>query len=453
MAIEYIMILLITALYYAYYRYKNSKQLTANIIAYKTQAKKVRQVLGVSVFHEKNITGKGIKVGILDTKISEHRELSGVTRLDYEHTGRREGSHGTHVCGIIRNIVPDAEIYSAMAFSGDDHNTSLGVGIKVLVDAGCQVINISIGSDNEYASIRNDVKMPFGDGEKTMQEIYEYLEEEGVIVVLACGNGSSALWGQEFLSDLTQNADDYNYIYGQDVPETSMSSWPVVVTSCKLPDKEELGPMGKYTSGFSEFNTLNKSNNIISYGEDIWSFSNDDNYTEMSGTSMAAPQVTGAIALILSALQDTDDLSKKEIAEKVRDYTLKNCTIRDMYDANQYLPSINDLAGINNSIYYLDLELDEDHKDSDNTEDMNLLKQAIKGFLSQSEVIKNNTQFRSYNVSDLSLYQLLERYVEVSESLEYKYTTLSLGYGILHLRMDESGQYNADEKEPFGYAS
>jgi subtilisin family serine protease len=141
-----------------------------------------RSYLQVDKLHEEGYTGKGVKVGVIDTGIDyNHPDLKDVfkggydivdndadpmetTYEDWINAGKPTGTylttHGTHVSGIIAGqgkntseyattgIAPDAELYAYRVLGPYGSGTTAGViaGIDRAVEDGMDVINLSLGA-------------------------------------------------------------------------------------------------------------------------------------------------------------------------------------------------------------------------------------------------------------------------------------------------------------------
>ena len=135
--------------------------------------------------------GTGIRIGMTDTAIDRnHPALRGRslrTRTFDPHGDGSAPDHGTAVAGLLvgnagngfPGMLPGAELFAADVFhtneSGDSYSTLLSLvqGLDWLVDSGVSVVNVSMtGPPN--ALLENTVKR---------------LNENGVIVVAAAGNG------------------------------------------------------------------------------------------------------------------------------------------------------------------------------------------------------------------------------------------------------------------------
>jgi subtilisin family serine protease len=167
-----------------------------------------------------------------------------------------ETGHGTHVSGIVLQADPNARIMVLKAGSG--HFIDIGAAtsaIRYAVDHGAKVINLS---------------WAFQSGAGFLSDALEYARTHDVLVVAAAGNFS-------FDNDLIPT---YPSSYSSD---TLVS----VAATC---DGQALAP-------FSDFGKLSVS--IAAPGCDIRSSVPGGGYALMSGTSMAAPAVAGAAALVL----------------------------------------------------------------------------------------------------------------------------------------------------------
>ncbi|MFD2655757.1 S8 family serine peptidase [Gracilibacillus thailandensis] len=147
-------------------------------------------------------TGKGVKVGIVDTGIDyTHPDLQANYRGGYDlvdfdddpmETIPEQGMptlHGTHVAGIIgangqmKGVAPDAELYGYRALGPGGTGTSVQVmaAIEKAVKDGMDIINLSLG---------NSINGPDWPTSVAVNRAVE----QGVTVVIANGNTGPDLW-------------------------------------------------------------------------------------------------------------------------------------------------------------------------------------------------------------------------------------------------------------------
>ncbi|MDR9414821.1 MAG: S8 family serine peptidase [Gracilimonas sp.] len=200
----------------------------------------------------------------------------------------QESFHGTHVAGIIgaegnnnigiSGVSQDVSIISVMIFDEDGSTNSLAIirgyeYISSLLDAGVEItaVNQSWGGGTflDYASGAQFVKV--------MTDYALHHNDYGTLWVISAGNASSDRDQTPF----------YSY------PNNIQS--PNVLTVASTDDADRL-------SVFSDFGI--RTVDIGAPGTDIVSTLPDQLYAYLSGTSMAAPQVTGAIALAKSLYPD-----------------------------------------------------------------------------------------------------------------------------------------------------
>ena len=197
--------------------------------------------------------------------------------------GNNQHTHGTHVAGIalannnnnfgLSGIAPNCGFMPIQISDNSDLFTSTDVidGILYAIKHKADVINLSLGkqfserlSEIPISEQESIVKTSAKDEEYFWKELFEYSNKENVTIVLAAGNqniliGLDPMQRSEFgivVSAINQNFEKANFSnYG----ETSTISAPGVgIYSC-IPNKQ-----------------------FISY----------------DGTSMSAPIVTGAVALM-----------------------------------------------------------------------------------------------------------------------------------------------------------
>lgn len=218
-------------------------------------------------------TGKGIKIGILDTGIDyNHEDLKGNYRGGYNFVGNNnnpidDNGHGSHVTGIIAaedndigivGVAPQAHIYSVkiLAFDSTGSASDIVSGLEWSVDNGMQVINMSLGSEEDSISVNRAIDNTYN---------------SGVLIIAAAGNSGN--------SQGNGNNMDFPSKYGS-------------VVSVGATDKND---------NRASFSSTGPTLELSAPGDHILSTLNGNKYGTMSGTSMSCPHVTGVAALIMSA--------------------------------------------------------------------------------------------------------------------------------------------------------
>lgn len=255
------------------------------------------------------IEGDGIKVGIIDTGISiNHPDLKGriIGTTDFTGEGIEDlNGHGTHVAGIIGGsgynsdgkyvgISPKVNFYIAKVLNSEGRGSRTNIldAIEWCVNKGVDIINMSLGG---HATPR--------DGSCHLCRMVDWAASQGVTVVVSAGNEGE--YGKNTTS-CPANA------------RTGISVGAVTKTR-NLCDFSSQGPTA---------DSRNKPD-IVAPGKSIIScFPNDQDsscYTDMSGTSMSAPHVSGFVALLLDAYRrigsETDyqnDLGPEEVKSVIK---------------------------------------------------------------------------------------------------------------------------------------
>jgi subtilisin family serine protease len=243
-------------------------------------------------------TGKGVIVSVIDSGCDpDHPDLKAnlLPLIDEvvatgnhdvfnnDNYDRRDGhGHGTHVCGIIGAVAnnglggsgaaPNVKILpvKVTTSSGDADDTTISKGILDAVDHGAQVINLSIGGPEPSPILLDALNYAFN---------------KNVAVVIASGN----------------DGHDVNY----------PAAYNGVISVGSITDKDKVasysshgktlvmvapggGPPGRAEGEAIYSTTPTYPCYITVYDR------KSSNYGYLAGTSMSAPQVTAAAALLLS---------------------------------------------------------------------------------------------------------------------------------------------------------
>lgn len=224
-------------------------------------------------------TGKGVRIAILDSGVEvTHPALAGLALRD-DVTFAREGSflkvtegggdamgHGTAIAWIIRSLAPEAEIGSFRVLDGDlrSRTTIIWEAARLAMQRGYHILNCSFGSPGEARFV-----MPY---KEWTDEAYLRRTH----LVAACSNEDANLreWPGWFPTAITVNLAD-------------------------LPDQ----PWAHRPGSMVEF---------LAHGHQVrvpW----QGGWKVVTGSSFAAPRVTGWLARLLSLRPDLSVESAKEL--------------------------------------------------------------------------------------------------------------------------------------------
>lgn len=245
-------------------------------------------LIGVPQVWQQNVTGKGIKVAIVDTGIDpDHPDFAGRIALIKDFTGEGQKDnhgHGTHVAGIAggsgaasggkyKGLASECAFYVAKVLRGDGSGSTSDVmaGVEWAVQQGAQVINLSLGSDGAC------------DGTDALSVMCDAAMNRGSVVCVAAGNagpGASTVGSPGCAkSVITVGATTKNDAIAGFSSRGPTSDGRVKPDIC-FPGASIAACRASGTS----------------MGTPV-----DASYTRASGTSMATPHAAGACALLLQA--------------------------------------------------------------------------------------------------------------------------------------------------------
>ena len=224
-------------------------------------------------------TGKGVKVGVIDSGIDYmHEALGGGFGPGFKVVGgydfvnndpdpRDDNGHGTHVAGIIsgnsptlKSLAPDASLfaYKVLDASGSGTTSAVVAAIEQAIEDSVEVLNISLGSTA-------------GDPDDILSHAVDAAVEKGILVVAAAGNDG------EYNTISSPGAAREALTVGSAGPNNSVSAF-----SSKGPSNRNYGIKP----------------DLVGPGESIISAKMGGGYVAMSGTSMAAPAIAAAGAVL-----------------------------------------------------------------------------------------------------------------------------------------------------------
>jgi len=280
------------------------------------------------VWNDLGITGKGVVVGVIDTGCcithpdlvnqiwtnpgeipengvddDDNGYIDDVYGWNFESNNNDIGdsySHGTHVSGTVggdgtngetTGMAPDVAIMSLKFWNSFSGEQTVWDSIQYGVDNGADALTASLGWPHSMNPDRY-----------TWRIVCENAMAAGVVVVFAAGNEGCS------------NPPD-NVRTPGDVPDmitigaTDCHDSIAYFSSCGPITWEDIAPWydWPYPPGKIKPTVSAPGYDTLSTSYDCW------NYMYMSGTSMATPHVTGAIALMLEANPDLDHFAVKDI--------------------------------------------------------------------------------------------------------------------------------------------
>lgn len=229
--------------------------------------------------------GKQVRVAVIDTGVQlDHPDLvqhlgKGYNAVKPTQNPNDGNGHGTHVAGIIAatdndfgvvGVAPEVRLFPVKVLDDSGSGTLSDVvsGIQWCMENDIDIINMSLGA---------------AEGNDTFRQAINSAADHGITIIAAAGNSGPG-----------QNTIDYPAKY----PET------IAVAASDQGDK------------IANFSSRGPEVDITAPGVDIESTYSTSAYTTLSGTSMAAPHVTGTVALLKGLKRDFSLAEIKSILKR-----------------------------------------------------------------------------------------------------------------------------------------
>ena len=206
-------------------------------------------------------------------------DVHGYDFVDGDADPQDENGHGTHVAGIVgarggngiggSGVAWRARLMAVRVLDDQARGSTAAVaqGIHYAVDNGARIVNLSLAGPTATADL---------------EEAVRYAQDHGVLIVAAAGNAGADL--------------------------ASTPTYPAA-----LPEDNVLGVAATAQGGvLSSVSDYGPGADVAAPGEQILSTALGGGYEWRTGTSMAAPHVTGALVLLAAARPDLDALGLRD---------------------------------------------------------------------------------------------------------------------------------------------
>jgi subtilisin len=241
------------------------------------------ELIGANWAYELGYRGQGVKIAVLDTGLDyEHEDLSDAV---YDGTNFAHGpssayhdsfGHGSHVGGIVASrtegfmgVAPEAEVYSVKVMSDYGYGYWFWVkeGIEWAIENDMDIVTMSFGGVSVWTP-------------RYVQVAMKKAVSEGILLIASAGNQGDSPWKSapaSYPEVMAVGAVDWNL----DAPEWSARQ-----------DYVEIAAPGVIILS-----------TCTGYLRDLYSWAGFGSLDRcwLSGTSMSAPHVAGAAAVLMSS--------------------------------------------------------------------------------------------------------------------------------------------------------
>lgn len=294
------------------------------------QMNRVGEIIESHWAHEHGYTGRGVGVAIVDTGIALHKDfIEGGNRvtgfvdfIDQRTEPYDDNGHGTHVAGIIGGngfsskgkyvgVAPECNFIGVKVLDhrGDGNISDVLAGLQWIMDNrkkyNIRIVNISVGTASKDNLDENSLLV------QGVNAVWDH----GIVVVVAAGNNGP---GPMSISTpgisrkvITVGSSDDNIaaeVFGSGRSKDYSGRGPTPFC-IKKPDIVAPGS-NIISCNISRYSAKAKNGDVK-----LATYDAPMMYTIKSGTSMATPVVSGAIALLLSA---HPELTNREVKLRLR---------------------------------------------------------------------------------------------------------------------------------------
>ncbi len=282
----------------------------------------VAQFIGATELHDEEIMGKGIKVAVVDTGVNKNHPLLEGAVINQINIAKKNGAenadindgngHGTHVATTIggrdrtiysklfekeirmHGVAPECEIIGIKVLDDEGSGQTSWVieGMEAAVEAGADVINMSLGSMWDGAGLTPDSKV-----------VDEIVFNRHILCAIAAGNSFA------------------NLAIGS--PGGSHGAFTVGSNAMRTPSPgivSTFSSKGTTTDGRVKPDISAPGGNMMNIKETIYAGTSGvlaeesgEDYIGIMGTSMATPSVAGCLALLLQAGMKRDRYAAEDL--------------------------------------------------------------------------------------------------------------------------------------------
>ncbi len=239
------------------------------------------EIMGITKYHAKGITGKGVKIAILDSGLNNHSELrteyirDGYNSIDPNTQPLDDFGHGTFITGVIAatyndkgfiGVAPDVEIYPVKVLNqyGIGDIEDVVKGIEWCIENDIDIINMSFAVTKDHNNLKNAIQSALN---------------AGIFIVASAKNSSGGIVGYP-------------------------ASYEGVISVAAI--DSDLNISKTSSRGKIDYSAP---------GVDIVTITHDGKYQYFSGNSIATPFITGLIALLLQSNNEVNNESIHTILE------------------------------------------------------------------------------------------------------------------------------------------
>jgi subtilisin family serine protease len=268
----------------------------------------------------------GVSVGVIDTGVGPHDDLNviggrNVAEGELDHDNYQDvGPHGTFVAGLIgstgrlfpklRGLAPGVRIFSYRVFGEGESGVQIFSLIHAMHYAAldkCDILNLSIESPEEGPGLNHVL----------LQRAIIRARDKGMLVVVAAGNDN-------------RTPVDYPAAFPHVIAVSAMGCKGTFPKGAMENMVVSDDPPGTDPNEFiASFSNVGEEINVTALGVGVLSTLPGNSFGSCSGTSFAAPVVTGAAASLLSRRPDIYILPRNRArAEKIEQLLFENCIRR-----------------------------------------------------------------------------------------------------------------------------
>lgn len=337
-----------------------------------------------------------INVGIVDNGFDTNHEDLNLTVLNSEVNNAE--NHGTHVAGVIgatinnevgiSGILSKKNLYCVDCYATSKQKksniavSSLMDGIVTCLDNNCKVINMSSGT--KFTSKDETAESAKESARYATIYLFAMLDSyDDFIIVQSAGNGNKAGVGvdahkyngyfasidDDIIQSVLEEFKKKEVVLNRDITAEDVQNAYIIVGAMDVKKKKDNWQL-------SEFSNYGNALTICAPGVDVFSTivsgGIDGSYGNMDGTSMAAPIVSGIVAMVWSV---DPTMSSEQVQAYITDTATEVVLSRNKNDSGTYY-----LVNANEAVKAAisDLENRETSEQKGQFEDTDILDEAVE---------------------------------------------------------------------------